>query len=119
MTDGTATRDATTNKLIPVVLQKARKQLEDQGASAKSNYVNLVVYACTNHLGKNCGKRAVEIGKRWHTTCNCADRMTEKGKVNKIQPKMHRGVVNESAPIVKSYQRAASRREAFNNRHHI
>jgi len=100
--------DATTNKLIPVVIEKARKLAEHRGDCATACGVNLIVYKCTNHLGKNLGKRAVEIGKKWHTTCTCRDRITEKGTINKVQPKLHRGVVNESAPVVKSYQRAAS-----------
>ena len=77
--------DASTNKLIPVVLETA-------ASKQKSKYCSeLTVRPCCNHIGKNTGNKAKEVGHRVHKTCSCPDRTTQAGTVNKTQPKVHVG----------------------------
>eukprot|EP00967_Tisochrysis_lutea_P152447 scaffold298768_cov27-Tisochrysis_lutea.AAC.1 len=48
--------DATTNTLIPIVMEKAGLQ-----AGANAGYCrNLNVLKCTNHLAKNCGNDKIK-----------------------------------------------------------
>ena len=94
--------DASTNALVPVVMQKA-------AAAGETRYCKeFKLMKCTNHLGKNTGKHAASIGHSLHKTCSCPANMTQKGEINKTQPKKHRGVNSDSHPLVKIYQRCTS-----------
>ena len=72
--------DASTNALVPVVMQKA-------AAAGETRYCKeFKLMKCTNHLGKNTGKHAASIGHSLHKTCSCPANMTQKGEINKTQP---------------------------------
>ena len=94
--------DASTNKLIPVVLAAANEKKKTKYCS------QLVVRGCCNHIGKNSGNKAKEVGHRVHKSCSCPDRLTQAGTINKTQPKQHVGCNNETDPLIKAYQRGTS-----------
>ena len=94
--------DASTNSLIPVMLEKQRHM-------KATNYCSsFKLYKCGNHLAKNVGKQALKIGVEVHRTCSCADNLTLAKTINKTKPKKHRGLSNESDPLIKAFQRATS-----------
>ena len=97
--------DASTNSLIPVVTQAA---LQASSSNEIKYCDNVKIRPCTNHLGKNCGSEAASVGKEVHKSCDCPDRLTQTGSVNKLQPKLHRGCNEASHPLVKTWQRCCS-----------
>mmetsp|Transcript_27862 Transcript_27862/g.85057 ORF Transcript_27862/g.85057 Transcript_27862/m.85057 type:complete len:128 (+) Transcript_27862:1053-1436(+) len=84
--------------LIPLVMEKAKE------TTGRTNYCSgLRIFDCTNHLGKNAGAKAFEVGHRLHKTCtSCPDRITQMGAVDKRQPKERRGLNVPAHPLVKS-----------------
>ena len=94
--------DASTNALIPTMLAAQRK-MED------TNYCrNFKLYKCGNHMAKGVGKHALKVGQEIHRSCSCPNNMTLGNTINKTKPKNHRGLNNESDPLIKAYQRATS-----------
>eukprot|EP00964_Phaeocystis_antarctica_P064071 scaffold38504_cov111-Phaeocystis_antarctica.AAC.5 len=96
--------DASTDHFVV----KAREAVRAKAAEAadSSNYCkNLCVRPCTNHLAKNTGAKAFEIGHRLHRTCSCPIKKTVDQQPFKSGQREHRGVNTDSHPLVKAWQR--------------
>ena len=96
--------DASTNPIV-----RARHEaIERKAAEAqKTNYCNnMHPIPCCNHLAKNAGKAAYEIGHRLHRTCSCSIKQTLDGEDYKSGQREHRGLNEESDAQVKAWQRS-------------
>ena len=68
---------------------------------------NMRVIPCSNHLAKNAGKKAFEVGHRLHLHCkSCPVKLNADGVTpNAKGLRTHRGLNEVSDPQVKAWQR--------------
>ena len=83
----------------------ARGVLSAEWASAHSKVCAAIrPRPCANHLAKNVGKKAAELGAKLHRTCSCPVKETQEGAPYKTGERLHKGCPNVSHPIVKALQ---------------
>ena len=74
--------------------------------AAEPALANLMDYDCGNHLAKNVGNQAYQIGHEWNKACDCPIKQKADGSGNyKNDVRDHRGCNTKSHPLVKAYQR--------------
>ena len=96
--------DSSTDRFVIAVHDRALVAT----ASASRVCASLRVRPCSNHLAKNIGKKAYELGHALHKSCSCAPVLTKDLQERKDGRRSHRGVNTASHPLVKVIQRGMS-----------
>ena len=89
---------------------RAKEMVRDKAVECNTSHYcgDLKVIPCSNHLAKNCGAKAFEIGHRLHKTCSCPIKRKLDGDLYKSGQREHRGLNVDSHPLVKCWQRGIS-----------